>query len=727
VAIDESSRTTESDAPHAKRPSLLDIVGRQLDAVADAGVLAALLDPTVAAEDTAGALSRELWIRQELWARSFEDLFPGLADITETGPVTEASARTRNVLLNSHLASWSALARATPLHLAGLPNYGRKSFAETVGMLLVAWAAHCRSAPTSTVPIDGHGERPATEADPPGVGSRLSDVGEVLTWLWRETGAETLADALADWPGANPPERISAIAETILDRRLDETLSLRAPDELAWRTLFDLPQRDMTILRERVYRDGRAVTLAELAERLDLTRERVRQLETRVRKHLAAQLTDDGECAGLVHLAARTRRAIGCIAEGADAIATVDAAVIASSEKPPRDNLRRNVLFSLIGPHVEEDGLFISEVAARRLDDARRVVADSEPGTALPESLVGDLIEELGVPPALEHRLEELLGIRRIGGRHVVWRGSMADKAVSALSVTGEPMTMLALHERVGLECNPRSLAGQVQGDRRIIRRGKEHYGLRSWGGEEYTGILEELEQAIERADGRIDLEKTVEAFVATFGVSAQSVRSYAADRRFVRNGDGSLSLRTEADPSPSPRGRPLVETRGVFLLDGVWHLRIEVDHDLLRGSGRLLATGAAVAAGLEPDLTLGFDYGVGSVTFSWSRSQPNIGSLRATALAQGCVEGDLLFLPLAGPEPRQCRVCRAVDRHGALGVIRLALEMGLDAHDLDADDPVPIAHGLGLPAGADWQDVVDRLRDRGDGDLVDLIPLQLQ
>jgi DNA-directed RNA polymerase specialized sigma24 family protein len=727
VAIDESSRTTGSDARHAKRPSLLDIVGRRLDAVADAGMLAALLDPTLADEDTAGALSRELWIRQELWGRSFEDLFPGLAAITETGPVTEASARTRNVLLRCRLGSWSALARITPLQLAGLPNFGRKSFAETVGMVLLSWAAHCRSAPTAPVPIDRHDERPTPQPDPPSVDSRLSEMSEVLTWLWRETGAETLADALADWPGSNPPERITAIAETILDMRIDEMLRLRAPDEFVWRTLFDLPQRDMAILRERVYPDGRAVTLAELAERLHITRERVRQLETRVREHLAAQLTDDGDCAGLVHLAARTRRAIGYIADGGAAIEAVDAAVVASSEEPPRDNLRRNVLLSLIGPHVEEDGLFISDVAARRLDDARRVVADSQPGTALPESLVGGLIEELGVPPALEGRLEGLLDVRRIGGRHVVWRGSMADKAVSVLSVTGEPMTMLALHERVGLECNPRSLAGQVQGDRRIIRRGKEHYGLRSWGGEEYTGILEELEQAIERGGGRIDLEKTVEAFVATFGVSAQSVRSYAADRRFVRNGDGSLSLRTEADPPPSPRGRPLVETRGVFLLDGVWHLRIEVDHDLLRGSGRLLATGAAVAAGLEPDLTLGFDFGAGSVTFSWSGSQPNIGSLRATALAQGCAEGDLLFLPLAGPEPRQCRVCRAVDRHGASGVIRLALEMGLDAHDLDADDPVPIAHGLGLPAGADWQDVVDRLRDRGDGELVDLIPLQLR
>jgi hypothetical protein len=727
VAIDESSRTTGSDARDVKRWSLLDIVGRELNAVADAGVLAALLEPSVADEDAAGDLSRELWIRQELWARSFGDLFPGLAAITETGPIAEASARTRNVLLNRRLDSWAALARTTPLQLAGLPNYGRKCFAETVRMLLVAWTAHCRNTPAATLPIGGEVGRPPADHDPPGVDGCLPDVSEVLTWLWRETGAETVAEALAAWPSTEPPERINAIAETILATRLDETLSLSAPDELAWRTLFDLPQRDAEILRERVYPDGRAVTLAELGERLDLTRERVRQLEARVRKHVAARLTDDGDCSGLVHLAARTRRVIGHIADGAAAIAAIDDAVVASSEEPPPDNLRRNVLLSLIGPHAEEDGLFISEVAVARLDDARRALAEIEPGLVLPESFVAGLLEELDVRPALVGRVEGLLGVRRVGGRHVVWRGSLADKAASVLSATGEPMTMLALHECVGLECNPRSLAGQVQGDPRIIRRGKEHYGLRSWGGEEYTGILEELEQALEREGGRIDLEKTVETFVATFGVSAQSVRSYAADRRFVRNGDGSLSLRTDADPPPNPRGRPLVETRGVFLLDGVWHLRVEVDHDLLRGSGRPLATGAAVAAGLEPDLTLGFDYGAGSVTFSWSGSQPNIGSLRATALAQGCAEGDMLFLPLAGPEPRQCRVCRAVHRDGASGVIRLALEMGLDNDDLDADDPVPIAHGLGLPAGADWQDVVDRLRDRGDGELVDLIPLQLR
>ena len=160
-------------------------------------------------------------------------------------------------------------------------------------------------------------------------------------------------------------------------------------------------------------------------------------------------------------------------------------------------------------------------------------------------------------------------------------------------------------------------------------------------------------------------------------------------------------------------------------MLDGVWHLRVAVDHDLLRGSGRPLPIGAALAAGLEPDLTLGFDFGAGSVVLSWSRSQPSLGSLRATALARGGSDGDVMFLPLSGPEPRQCRICRAVDRNRESGIRRAGLEMGLDLDELDDVDPVPIARAIDLPVGADWSDVVDRLRDRGDGDLVNLMPVQ--
>jgi Sigma-70, region 4 len=723
VAIDES--TTGSDARPADGTSLVDVVGRRLDAVADGAILGAFLDPAAAGQDTAGALSQALWVRQELWARSFEDLFPGLGTITETSPVTGASARTRNVLLNCQLASWSALARITPLQLAGLPNYGRKSFVETVGMLLVAWGTDCRTRAIETTVVGSDAQTPAKPADAQFVEFQRSEAREVLTWLWRETGAETVADALAAWPGANPPERIASMGGSMLDMRLDEALGLATPDELAWRTLLDMAPRDMMILRERVYPDGRAVTLAELAERLDLTRERVRQLETAARKDLAAHLADGGDCASLVHLAARTRRLIGQVCDRDTAMRAVDAAILESSDAPTGDRLRRNVLLSLLGPHVERDELFISQAASERLDAVRHAIAETEPDMPLAESLIENLMLDLEVPADLTERLERHLDVRRIGDRRVPWRGSMADKAVAVLSATGEPMTMLALHKSVGLECNPRSLSGQVQGDPRIMRRGKEQYGLRAWGGEEYTGILEELEQAIDRAGGRVDLEQTVQTFVEAFGVSAQSVRSYAADRRFVRNGDGSLGLRSDEDPPPTPRHRPVFETRGLFMLDGVWHLRVEVDHDLLRGSGRPLPTGAALAAGLEPDLTLGFDFGAGSVVLSWSRSQPSLGSLRATALARGAAEGDVMFLPLSGPEPRQCRIRRAVDRNRESGVRRAGLEMGLDLYELDDVDPVPIARAIDLPVGADWSDVVDRLRDRGDGDLVNLMPAQ--
>ncbi len=281
---------------------------------------------------------------------------------------------------------------------------------------------------------------------------------------------------------------------------------------------------------------------------------------------------------------------------------------------------------------------------------------------------------------------------------------------------------MTDLHESVSLDANPRSFSNQVQADKRIMRRGKEVYGLRSWGGEEYSGIRDELEQAVERAGGRVDLEELISTFVDQFGVSAHSVRAYAAERRFIRHADGTLAMRTGDDPEVAHRQIPAETTPGLFLLHGIWHLRAYVDSELLRGSGRVVRSGVAIAAGLEPDLTLGFEYERGSVMFSWSGNQPYVGSLRGIANAHGCTERDLLFIPLDGAEPRTCRVTRGTDRDRANGIRRLGLEMGLGSDEVDDDDPACVGRILGLPLGADWHDIVDRLRDRGENHLLEFI-----
>jgi hypothetical protein len=289
-------------------------------------------------------------------------------------------------------------------------------------------------------------------------------------------------------------------------------------------------------------------------------------------------------------------------------------------------------------------------------------------------------------------------------------------------------MEFFEVHEGVGLEASPRSLAQRMREDDRFMRRGKDTYGLREWGGEEYSGILDELEQAIERAGGRAELAELVDRFIVDFDVSANSVRSYANDRHFVRYPDGTITMRGADDPEEVRTGaRPLAETAGAFLLDGVWNLRILVDADVVRGSGRGIRRSIAVAAGLEPDLVVGFTFDDGiEVTFSWRGSQPAIGSVRGIALAHGCVMGDLLFLPLAGPEPRSTRMLEARVRHAVSGSRRLAAEMGIDpdsASGTSDEPPLTVRLALGLTHGSDWHDVVDRLRSRGEEELLDFVP----
>ncbi len=89
--------------------------------------------------------------------------------------------------------------------------------------------------------------------------------------------------------------------------------------------------------------------------------------------------------------------------------------------------------------------------------------------------------------------------------------------------------------------------------------------------------------------------------------------------------------------------------------------------------------------------------------------------------MAHGCGEGDLLFLPLDGPEPRHCHVVRAVDRHRETGIRRLALDVGADPDTVDDETPSAVAAALGLPRGADWTDITDRLNERGDPDVANV------
>lgn len=223
-------------------------------------------------------------------------------------------------------------------------------------------------------------------------------------------------------------------------------------------------------------------------------------------------------------------------------------------------------------------------------------------------------------------------------------------------------------------------------------------------------------------------LSSVVERFVEDFGVTAGSVLSYAADRRFVKHDDGTLAMRTAADPDVHYRHVPIEQTAGAYRIDSVWHACFEIEDDFARGSGRVIRRGIAQKAGLEPDLTFAVIFEGGTVTFTWGGNQPAIGSIRELISHHGCAIGDLLLLPLSGAEPRPTRVARLAERSGWTGVARVAAEMGLDPGEVGEDEqPLEVADAIGLPPGADWHDIADRLRDRKDTRIVAFLPEHLR
>ena len=714
---------------NTKAIQLDDLLGIVPDPISDAALLHR-------ARANAHDLAQTLLARQDLWARPLGDLLPGLEACPDPQPIDrDLGRRAQNLLGRSRWTTWGGLADASPLRLWGLPNLGTKSFVEIVQMVLTAWVDHHAARdPTTAVSAFTQRVSVALSDDTPGADVQsphplhlvTDELQGVLLWAWAEAGATTVENALSALAMQRLPPDVAATRTSLLAADLGALLGRHAPDEASWQRVLSLGEREHAIAAGRIFFTGPGrPTLDQLSSRFGVTRERIRQVESAVKEQLTDRLASE-EGADIRHLAARLRAGVGAIAD-AEHLRNLASALVAESSDAIDSSeaaFRSAVLVATSGAYSQRSGLVLAPTAAEEVARVERALASHPAEITIEPSQLEEVLALTAGAPRLTDRVLDSLGVRSMDGRFVVWAGTQGDKAVAVLAARGDTMSMTEIHEAVGFHVNPRSLAGRVQSEPRIMRRGKDLYGLRAWGGEEYTGILDELEQAIERAGGSADLEQLVEMFVTQFGVTSMSVRSYAAGRRFVRTADGRVAMRGADDPEPAMRHHPVHAAPGAFLLGGMWHYRVEIDHDFLRGSGRPIRQAIALELGLEPDLTIGFAYDGVTVVFAWGASQPTIGSIRGLVRAHGCAEGDLVFLPLSGKEPRRARVARGVDLRREHGVRRLAVAIGLDADEADeAEHPLAVAEAFGLPPGADWIDITDRIRDRGDRGLLELVP----
>ncbi len=474
-------------------------------------------------------------------------------------------------------------------------------------------------------------EIPATDRE------TLLAVRQIAAW-GAGTGHSNLIDAIVEASEGRSDAPLNALAaleavdlEVFAGEELVESWN---PHSSAHNLIESFDERDRTILERRILLRDRSqrATLQELADVLDVTRERIRQLETRIIQQLNGALSRDSFRV-VARIVREIREDVGAACPLSEAPDIV---------QPDDGSLVDELLSWYAGPYsVDGDWLVKQETTIIGLvgDAFDRVAED---GIA-DESTVEDELIVAGIHPDSVHRLLGDTNLLQARGE-TLYRlpSTTAGRAIIHLRLAGRPMTLdelFALDPKIE---NVQSFRNALRTASGVVAVGPRSVALSEWGHETYPGVVDAMLEAIDTAGGSTTIDDLAHDLAERFGVSENSVKIHASMHPVFLSENGRVSRRPSDRPY-EPESN-LEATRDCFVIDGAWSLRIPVNRDLLRGSGQQIPEAFALHLGIQP-LASGYLEGpVRDVRTSWQQ-QPTIGSIRLNVLDLGLEEGDFVFL----------------------------------------------------------------------------------
>jgi hypothetical protein len=659
---------------------------------------------------------------------AFGVLFPGLED-RRNDPISEVlvSQRLINVLTRWRGEIWGPYLTETPASLIKRRNCGLRSLGEFL------WVARAAAESPSVLPgmlsttnfdvaerSTEKLEKPEDRADTSKSESLEWAFATIASWAFFERGRTTVRAALdLAYSDASPPEGVRAALQAIdlVDiARWTGGMSYsfdvhRRLDEIA----LTLTQRDRDILGRRTLMLGRPDTLNMAGTVHGVTRERLRQLQIKAEKHLRSQIGSSTR-SPVRRLAERLRSDIG-LAIQSEHLPSVE--TLRELELADLDGFPTRLLLWAAGPYELVDGWLILSPARKTVKATSSLLNELTEHGPVPLSEAESRLVAMGfIGSQAVSWIVSLGGFRVYDDSLVPWRGSIGDKAATVLALAGSPLHQDELFERLGAGRSVRSMVNQLLSDKRFKRTGLRIYGLAHWDNDEYTGIVDEIAQEIERQGGQTSLEHLVNYISATYRVSETSVRAYALGPRFSRTLDGGIELRTA---SASTRYRkPIEMVRGMFLIDDRWSYRLRVTEQLLSGSGTLIPEAFARSIGLEPLGATSLRRGEAEVRFTWPSLAPNVGSLRLFLEEAGAHVGDHVLLVPSHSDELRVLIVAALQDPAVRNIQSLAVELGLESA---ADPTTAIGKAVGLnDQGVSVQAIRRRLMARGESDLANLL-----
>lgn len=472
----------------------------------------------------------------------------------------------------------------------------------------------------------------------------LDELGEsiatILRWSVAEKGRDELLEAVELARSAAAPEDIRATARKLQRRIAPETeIDL---EKLLEQLREQIDPRGWDIISERVFQpQGR--TLEDIGIERDLTRERVRQIEAKALKRML-KLLQAKRMAPLHWRAHSIATQLGTAYAANDTRADDLLVQLLGDD---RSELFGNFMRWLAGPYILREGIWWRE----GLDVQRKLLAQmssvfGEEGASPDEAR--EWLAEAGVIPKFADSVLAQLPLHYVMGRFFRTRPGIPQLAVVALRQLDRPAGVEELAE-LG-EFSDRNLRGarqRLMEDPRIMRVSKDEFALREWGLNEYSGIADAIVQAITDAGGITTGAELMKKLPATFGVSTSSVRAYLEAPQFVYE-DDTVRLRRRDEPFSVP---DTVEQRqGVFRLDNIVSVLVEVSSETLRGSGNPLPADVVQALGVKPGNSRVFqhrDEGF-AVSVYWpatGHAGGTLGTVRNVVSHLGAIKGQLLRL----------------------------------------------------------------------------------
>ena len=399
--------------------------------------------------------------------------------------------------------------------------------------------------------------------------------------------------------------------------------------------LFD--EREVLIFSQRKL-SRPAKTLVEVGEHLDLTRERIRQIESKIEVRIRKLLASP-EFKILSKKSERLRKEFGTLVPIGDI--SLHRLVCDTLHEEISENNIEFIFWLLSSYKVEAEWIYsvppgtIEQTIVASQDDFGVLQVDP-----------CEVLASFGVHPQFtEEILNRFERLHRVEERWIAWGNNLADKFVSLLALRGEPSSIKDVFSGHVESFSSLGMVDRLKNDPRTTRVSKGKYGLVSWGLQSYEGIAKAIQEKIRESNGRIKISILASELSKTFEVSELSVKAYSTAPMFVSEG-GYVRMR-ELD-EPFPVSSDIASCGGAFRTTTGVALISKVDGEVLRGSGKVLPGPVAKLLGVVPGKKVDYLSADYEVHISWPMTGhlgANLGSLRLVAEFLHAEKGQHLLL----------------------------------------------------------------------------------